>query len=45
MLIMIGIVNLILFYFDQFSTIVNASIQFLIFILLVRFRTRFLTKK
>lgn len=45
MLIMLAIVNLILFYFDQFSTIVNASIQFLIFILLVRYKTRFLTKK
>jgi hypothetical protein len=44
MLIMIGIANLILFYFDQFSTIVNASIQFLIFMLLIRFRTRFLLK-
>ncbi len=44
MLIMLGIANLILFYFDQFSTIVNASLQFLIFILLVRFRTRFLKK-
>jgi len=44
MLIMMGIVNLILFYFDQFSTIVNASIQFLIFISLVRYRARFLVK-
>ena len=44
MLIMMGVANLILFYFDQFSTIVNASIQFLIFLLLVRFRTRFLVK-
>ncbi len=44
MLIMMGVANLILFYFDQFSTIVNASIQFLIFIILVRYKTRFLTK-
>ena len=44
MLIMMGIANLILFYFDQFSTIINASFQFLIFILLVRFRKRFLVK-
>jgi hypothetical protein len=44
MLIMLGVANLILFYFDQFSTIVNASIQFLIFLSLVRFRTRFLVK-
>ncbi|HAL65740.1 MAG TPA: hypothetical protein DCP10_09250 [Bacteroidales bacterium] len=45
MLIMMGIANLILFYFDQFSTIVNASIQFLIFMLLIRFRARFLTRQ
>ncbi len=45
MLIMMGIANLILFYFDQFSTIVNASIQFLVFMLLIRFRSRFLLKK
>jgi hypothetical protein len=44
MLIMMGIANLILFYFDQFLTIINAFIQFLIFITLVRFRARFLTK-
>lgn len=45
MLIMMGIVNLILFYFDQFSTIINATTQFLIFILLIRFRTRFFLKR
>jgi hypothetical protein len=45
MLIMMGVANLILFYFDQFSTIINAFIQFLIFIALVRFRKRFLKKE
>ena len=44
MLITMGIANLLLFYFDQFSTIINASIQFLIFLMLLRFRYRFLTK-
>lgn len=44
MLIMMGIANLILFYFDQFSTIINAFIQFLIFLTLVRYKSRFLTK-
>ena len=44
MLITMGIANLLLFYFDQFSTILNAIIQFLIFIMLLRFRYRFLTK-
>lgn len=43
MLIMMGIVNLLLFYFDQFSTIINATVQFAIFIMLVRFRSRFLS--
>jgi hypothetical protein len=44
MLITMGIANLLLFYFNQFSTIVNAFIQFLIFIMLLRYRFRFLTK-
>ena len=44
MLIMMGIANLILFYFDQFVTIINAFLQFLIFMSLIRYRTRFLKK-
>ena len=44
MLIMMGIANLILFYFDQFSTIVNALFQFIIFLLLARFRARYLNR-
>ena len=44
MLIMMGIANLLLFYFDQFSTIVNATIQFLILMMLIRFRTRFISE-
>ena len=43
MLIMMGIVNLLLFYFDQFSTIINATVQFAIFVMLIRFRSRFLS--
>lgn len=44
MLIMMGIANLILFYFDQFVTIINAFLQFLVFMSLIRFKTRFLPK-
>lgn len=40
MLVMLTFANLLLFYFDQFSTIFNAGFQFLIFLLLVRYRHR-----
>jgi hypothetical protein len=45
MLIQISLANLFLFYFDQFSTIVNALGQFIILMLLLRYRHRFLLKK
>lgn len=44
LLVMISFANLLLFYFDQFSTIANAFGQFIILILLVRYRMRFITK-
>ena len=44
MLIMISLVNLILFYFDQFSTIIDAIFQLIILLVLIRYRTRFLPK-
>lgn len=45
MLIQLVIANLLLFYFDQFSTIINALGQFIIFLLLARFRHRFITEE
>lgn len=41
MLVMLTFANLLLFYFDQFSTILNAGFQFIIFLLLVRYRHKF----
>lgn len=35
--------NILMFYFDQFSTIANASIQFVIFLMILRYRKRFLS--
>lgn len=42
LLVSLSIVNPLLFYFDQFSTIANASIQFLLLLGVLRFRKRFL---
>ncbi len=42
LLISITVVNLLVFYFDQFSTIIIASIQFLLLMLILRYRQRFL---
>jgi hypothetical protein len=42
LLISLTIVNLLLFYYDQFSTIFNAIIQFIILLGLLRYRNRFL---
>jgi hypothetical protein len=39
------IVNLLLFYFDQFSSIIGTIIQFAILFLAVRYRNRFLSLK
>lgn len=41
-LISLTISNLLLFYFDQFSTIFNAVIQFLLFITLVAYQRKYL---
>ena len=35
--------NLLMFYFDQFSTIANAIVQFIILLMLIRYRIRFFT--
>ncbi len=45
LLVMLSFANLLLFYFDQFSTIFNAIGQFIILIILLRYRVRFLSNK
>lgn len=45
LLVTLTIANLLLFYFDQFSTIVNAAFQFSLLLLLLRYRFRFLRIK
>lgn len=42
LIISLTVVNLLLFYYDQFSTITNAIIQFIILLGLLRYRNRFL---
>lgn len=42
LLVSLTIVNPLLFYFEQFSTIITALIQFLLFLAVVRYRQRFL---
>ncbi len=44
LIVAITLVNLLVFYFDQFSTIMLASSQFLVLILIMRFRKRFVLK-
>jgi hypothetical protein len=44
LIIAITMVNLLVFYFDQFSTIVLASFQFLVLVLIMRYRKRFILK-
>jgi hypothetical protein len=44
LLVNLTVVNLLVFYFDQFSTIVLASFQFVLMILCLRYRQRFLPK-
>lgn len=44
LLVAICLINLLVFYFDQFSTIGMATFQFLVLILLLRYRQRFLDK-
>jgi hypothetical protein len=45
LLIDLTVVNLLIFYFDQFSTIVLAAYQFLLMVLLLRFQRRFIQDK
>jgi hypothetical protein len=45
LLISLAVVNLLVFYFEQFSSIVIASIQFLVLIGVMRYRRRFLVKE
>jgi hypothetical protein len=42
LLFSITVVNLLLFYFDQFSTIINATVQFALLLAILRYRARFL---
>lgn len=45
MLVALTIVNLLIFYFDQFSTILLAAYQFILFSILLRYQRRFLKLK
>jgi hypothetical protein len=45
MLLVLTIVNLLIFYFDQFSTILLAAYQFVLFSFLIRYQRRFLKTK
>jgi hypothetical protein len=42
LLVLLTSANLILFYFDQFSMIINAAVQFLLFIAVVYYRDKYL---
>jgi len=42
MLVVLTVVNLVVFYFDQFSTILFAIPQFILLILIIRYRDRFI---
>jgi len=41
LLLFLAVVNLLEFYFEQFSTIVPATVQFLLLLLLIHYRRRF----
>jgi hypothetical protein len=43
LLVTFTVANLLLFYFNQFSTILNAMIQLIVFLGLIRYQQRFLT--
>ena len=45
LLITLTIVNILIFYFDQFSTILFAGLQFLLLVALIRYKDRFLNRK
>jgi len=42
LLLSLVMVNLLTFYFEQFSTIIAATVQFLLLIGVIRYRQRFL---
>jgi hypothetical protein len=44
LLISLTVTNLLVFYFEQFSTIIPAVIQFFLFLGILRYKQRFLTK-
>jgi CHASE2 domain-containing sensor protein len=44
LLLFLSVVNLLEFYFEQFSTIVPATIQFLLLLLLIHYRRRFMLR-
>lgn len=41
LLFSLTLVNVLVFYFDQFSTILNSSVQFFVLLVTLRYRTRF----
>ena len=43
LLLSLTVVNLLVFYFEQFSTIVNASVQLVLLVGVLRYRSRFLS--
>ncbi|HCS39738.1 MAG TPA: hypothetical protein DIW44_09170 [Anaerolineaceae bacterium] len=45
LIVAITMVNLLVFYFEQFSTILLAAFQFLVLILIMRYRKRFILNK
>jgi len=42
LLVTIVVINLLVFYYEQFSTIINVVIQFILFTGILRYRQRFL---
>lgn len=45
LIVAITLVNLLVFYFEQFSTILLATFQFLVLVLIMRYRNRFILNK
>lgn len=45
LLITLTVVNILIFYFDQFSTIIFAALQFLLLVALMRYKDRFLNQR
>ena len=45
LLLSLTVVNLLVFYFEQFSTIVTASVQFVLLVGVLRYRSRFLARQ